>query len=481
MHRLLIPLLLTVCFANKSQAQAFSWDLDSYHSYSTFIHLEFSSNGLAIGEDNSRATVRNLSSSTISFGVKFLIKDFCGNTTTEYWAGGVTLKPGEEEKEIYSVTNRCKEVKKDGNSSTGIASVTCQVMNFKNITQLENNLKAEQKKKDDDREKQQLADAAKQKQQTQAPSSYYSSQTTRTSNSGTTTSAPAKPTWQETNERIRQENQRAYEQQQARIAAQEKSNKEFSDKFVSDASELVGMVGNIIAQNKRDKEKKEMRKQEEARALQQQREDAARERAELQRFLAQRRDLRNSLMTDYSDGGVPLSSQNIGTNELFYFTYVFDKQKISDSKPAIQVSNVFSVFQYSDGTWPFKTAIQTDIKKFAPTGAVTLVGYYTTKEMAEEERKNFLAAAGETSFEITEFVYKGKAKPAATDGDFWGNKPASKTDSTAKSATLRMAKGDEDFWETGQMKKKDGEDKKKEDAKKEEEKKKAAQKNFWNN
>lgn len=510
-----------------------SFNLNSNHDYPTYLDIQFKDDGKALGAFQSySAEVRNISSSKISFGLEFIVTDNCGNSHKEFFAGKTDLMPGDNGRHSGEIQlNDCK--------TYGIASVTCRVINFKNLTKEANDYKEkqvkEQQKRDEEKALRQKLENDKIKKEaearknntsvenednttntnsTQTATSYYSTQKTNNPNAA----VYRQPTWQETNERINAENQQKYQEQQARIAQTQQANKEAGEKFVSDASELIGMVGNIIQQNREAKEKKEAYRAEEARKDKERRQEEADKAAELARYVAQRLALRKTLIDEYSDGAVPLSSQKMGTPELFYFTYIFDENTIAESRPAIKLSNIFSVIQYADGTWPFKSAIQKDIKKIAPTGTVTLVGYYTTKELALEARKDFIDKAGLIFFELTDIVYERKKINSQTADDFWGDKPennskikstqdkgdddfwGTKTDTkpeVAGKGTLRPGgMGDEDFSETVQYKKKLSVENKKVEAKKTEpktaaakvplvkkveEKKPVKKDDFWNN
>ncbi len=415
------------------------------------------------------------------------IRDYCGKTYS--YNLGFTLKANETVKETVSPdATPCKSVKKlSERFSTVISNITVVVNSIVDLTEEADTKKREQDEANREKErlaKEKQAADAKEKERI-AKFNNANSQVASTSNKGTggsyysnqkstntSTATKQQPTWQETNARINAENQQKYIQQQNQIAQQQKANKEAGDKFVSDANELVGMVGNMLRQSREQKEKKELRKQQEELRLQQERQEEQNRINELARYRAQRLELRKSFFAEFLDGGVPLSSQKIPVTELYYFTYVFDKATIAETSPPITLSNIFSVIQYADGTWPFKAGIIADIKKLAPTGTITLIGYFTTKNEAEEMRSSFLELASKSNFSINDIAYKGKKSDGTVNKDFWGNK----SDSSNR-VKLRMAKGDEDFWETGQAKKKAIEDKKKED-----DKKKAAKKDdFWNN
>jgi hypothetical protein len=279
----------------------------------------------------------------------------------------------------------------------------------------------------------------------------------------TTGGAAGTTTWEQTNARIKEENQRAYDVQRQKIAETQRQDKELSDQIVSGTSEIVGMIGNMIQQNRADKEKKEAYRAKVALELRQAQIEEQQRLKEAARKNALRLQLRNALFADYKDAEVPLSSHQIPVRVLYYFAYAYDKKNLSNDKPILNVSNVFTVAQYADDTWPFKKGLINQMRIIQPQTTIAFAGYYTQKSEAEEARKHFKEMAAQSEFTVSDFVYKSKAKPGDGDSDFFetGN-----PNGNPQRADLRIANGDEDFFETGQFKKKLAEEKKKEEAKK---------------
>ncbi len=285
-----------------------------------------------------------------------------------------------------------------------------------------------------------------------APQSYYSSQQ-KTSSGGTSinavaSSTPGKSTWQERNAKMQEENRQLIAQQQQRTANIQRQSKEVSEKFVSDATELVGMIGNIIKSDREAKERKEERRlayeRRQAEEKQQQKEEKEAEEAELRRIAANqlaRIELRKAFFPEFPEGGVPFSSTKIDVDQIYYFTYLFDKSTIESLRPVITLSNLFIISRYPDGTWPFKDAILTDIKKLNVSGDITLIGYFTTKQLADEMRSKFVSMAVQSGMDIKNIFYKGRQATVPTTGaaDVWSG-----TDENKKSGN---ATGD-DFWST---------------------------------
>ena len=461
----LITTFLTIQMLPASAQNTFSWDLNPYHNYSTYVDLQAVSKGVSIDDDFVRVSARNLSNYTISFSVKFTFTDFCGKSITEVWPGGLSLKSGQTDTEPLVINTKCKEFKKDGNSKTGIASVRAEITNFKNLTEEANKAKekkdkelADKKDQEAAKEKERILNEEKTRQAGKsAPDnadtesgSYYSSQ------KNTPGSAePKKPTWQETNARIQEEYRQKYIEQQERIAETKRVNQEVAEEVLNGAVEIAGMIGSIIKQGQEEKEKKlQYRKQQEMNA-------AAAQQAEIdrQKEAARRKELqlelRNSFFTEFPEGGVPLSSQKVPVSILYYFTYIFDKSTMTNDSPEIFLSNIFTVAQYGDGTWPFKSGIISDIQGLKINGTVTLVGYFTNRDLAEQMRNSFLDLARKSDFTVSNISYKSKSV-VNTGGanDFWDAKETQIEGNAGKGKLLIGTPGvfrretEEDFWET---------------------------------
>ena len=206
--------------------------------------------------------------------------------------------------------------------------------------------------------------------------------------------------------------------------------------------ELATGVANIIGQAKAEKER------------QQAQEKLRKERnAELARMEAERKqkiaNLRNDIFKQYPEGGVPLSRHNINLDELYFFTYWYD------GKTTAKVSNVFPYAKFKDGTWAFKDKVISESEK-AAGGKVTLVGYFTTKALAEKERSVFVELLPQAEVNVSTYTVKGKKWDGTESGptDFWGN------ETKAKQETKTTSKNTDDFWGEGKKTEKKTETKK---------------------
>ena len=199
----------------------------------------------------------------------------------------------------------------------------------------------------------------------------------------------------------------------------------------------VGVI-NLINNAQVEKEKRIAQQQ-----LQQQKTEAL---AEMERQKkAMRLQLRKDVFEQFPEGGVPMSSHRISTDDLYFFVYNFDDASIEDGRPKIAMSNVFPIAKYGDGTWPFKSVVVGEIQKIHKTGKTTLVGYYTTKEMADGMRASFIRMAVKSEMTIEDFVYKGRPRnnsSTSSSVDFWGNSGNAKKPNPSTENNTQT-----DFWD----------------------------------
>ena len=179
--------------------------------------------------------------------------------------------------------------------------------------------------------------------------------------------------------------------------------------FATDVSNYVGQLEAEAAERRAKK------------ALREQREAAEANLIKLEK--ANRLELRKKLFSQFPDGGLPLSSHPVDTNELYFFSYVFNTNTINDDYTTITLSNVFPIAKYNDGTWLFKNRLISELTKSVTGSPITLMGYYTTRQMAEEMRNTFIELAKSSKMGIKDFLYMGKpaTSESKTNVDYWGN------------------------------------------------------------
>ena len=183
------------------------------------------------------------------------------------------------------------------------------------------------------------------------------------------------------------------------------------------------------AQNKKEEEwaKEQLRQQKEQAAI-----DIENKR------IAQRQAMRNDLFNMFPEGGIPLSQHKVKANEIYFFFYSFDESTINQTSPTIQLSNVFPIAKYSDGTWPFRSNLNNELSKLGLTGKMTLVGFYTTQQMAQDMHDSYTRLSNSSGMSITEVFYNGK--PSTKTSSEINN--TSNNNSQQGSTPLKK----EDFW-----------------------------------
>jgi hypothetical protein len=152
-------------------------------------------------------------------------------------------------------------------------------------------------------------------------------------------------------------------------------------------------------------------------------------------------NMRKELLSTFPEGGIPLSYHKINVQEIFFFVYSIDQTKINEKYPTVTLSNVFPWKKYSDETWPYRSALDSELKNKGLTNNTTLVGFYTSKEMAEEMRNSYIKLAEMSQLKIQDLSLIGKPSNTSNNtSDFWGESKA-----TSKSQP-EINKSDDDFW-----------------------------------
>lgn len=278
-HKILGVAILLFFFVNKTVAQnAKTFNLA--HDYPTYLDVQFIDQGKALGAFESYTVeVKNISNADIACGIEFTINDNCGNSQFFYFPGGLNLKVGKSARSSDELSWKCKEYRIDSGNKFGIASVYCRVFDFKNLTEETNKYKEEQRqtqqKLDEekgkrekiafDREVQQIKEKNEKERILAEKESNNNSNSY--SNSNTNSIAEKQPTWQERDAKIKEENQRKYQEQQERIVETQRRSEEQSKQLVEGTTELVGMIGNLFSGDNKASEKREARKADEKKML----------------------------------------------------------------------------------------------------------------------------------------------------------------------------------------------------------------------
>jgi hypothetical protein len=142
---------------------------------------------------------------------------------------------------------------------------------------------------------------------------------------------------------------------------------------------------------------------------------------------------RAALINKFEDGRLPLSSDKINGNEVWYFAWR------GNPDHTVSVTDVFPIARYADGSFPYKNTVLKELDAVGGTGKITVIGWCVTRSDAQQALNNFLTIAGDGEVNVKNIIYKGKPQSTgkAVSSDFWetGNaaqKQSDKTDSTKK-------------------------------------------------
>jgi len=123
------------------------------------------------------------------------------------------------------------------------------------------------------------------------------------------------------------------------------------------------------------------------------------------------RTVRQGMLNDYVDSKVPISSDNIPVNEIWYFAY-------EASSVSATVTEVFPINRNNDGTWIYKPNLLREINQAGLIGNVILVGWFSTKEKAQEALNDFKQRARNGEMTLKTVTYAGKVQNQS--GGLWG-------------------------------------------------------------
>lgn len=171
--------------------------------------------------------------------------------------------------------------------------------------------------------------------------------------------------------------------------------------------------------------------------------------------LKARIEVRQNLVKSFPHGGTPLTSHKINESQVYMFAYIVDETTFPNQNANITISNVFTVYKYGDGTFPYANSVSNKLKDFG-SGKLVLVGYYLQKDQAEKMHTAFLNLARNSELTVNKFEFGLKA-PSGTGNtttnsknDFWGEplKEANKSTTTKSTNVEQMTprSTEEDFW-----------------------------------
>ena len=246
----LILTTLICIFCTKLHAQI-QWNLNAYHDYSTYIDLNCSLNGESNGTEAFLFYADNRSESKISFTVNYTITDNCGKSHSGSWSTNI-IQAGQRGSSFVSVFTGCPIQKGKGHL---VKNITCTVSNFKDLSKNESNSTSANTYTP--------TTTATSPATTPLPKSVYSGSIPNNSSNNTQakTTTTAGSTSLQRQAALEAEELSKYNEQRQRIADQRKADEAASQQFAQNATELVGLVGNALADARAEREKKEARKE----------------------------------------------------------------------------------------------------------------------------------------------------------------------------------------------------------------------------
>jgi hypothetical protein len=228
-----------------------------------------------------------------------------------------------------------------------------------------------------------------------------------------------------------------------------KANMEYQFRNGSENDKALGEVvyaaGSLINDLSEEKRKREAREKLARQRDKMKQEMEVKRAAMLAEMAAKRKamiiDFRKGLLSEFSEGGLPLSSYNVKQNVLYFFSYHIEESTIQNDSPKIYLSNVFPVGRYADGSWPFKNTLVSELSSKA-SGKTVLMGYYGTEELAAKSRNAFISMARKCEFKLENIQYKGKntAGVQGSNDDFWET-------GKAKGKPVQNKPKRDDFWD----------------------------------
>jgi hypothetical protein len=234
------------------------------------------------------------------------------------------------------------------------------------------------------------------------------------------------------------------------------------------ANNLSNLVGNIYAAQYAQREA-EMARQAE---LERERREEERREREIEMAWNTMSDFENNF-----NGYFKKSLTDATGRECVYFYFGSIRKYKNEKTGSIKISNVFPVYCYPDGSWPYVSDITNKLK--SKYGDVIIRGYFLTETNAERDKNNMANKARNSYFnnvnvnayyftynekptnnnQNTDFWGKEKSDNNDTQKDFWGNEKSSNKNTNPQtdfwgntSDTLKIKtdslknKSDDNFW-----------------------------------
>lgn len=205
-------------------------------------------------------------------------------------------------------------------------------------------------------------------------------------------------------------------------------------------SQGVGIALNSIGEGRRQQRAQEQLKRE--------RDEMA---AEIEKSNAKEKARsRAEILGILGEGELPTSETQIPQSQIWYFAVAYDEKLIANNFGSVYISNVFPHSKYSDGTWPFRADVISQIKERTPLRE-RFIGYFASETEAKELRSKILRLLSQDGGSVKQFEFAGLGlkTPAAVNNE--DSRPALKPSKVPAAAPQKKAaqakKAKDSFWD----------------------------------
>lgn len=185
---------------------------------------------------------------------------------------------------------------------------------------------------------------------------------------------------------------------------------------------LLGLLDQSDAQSEQYRQA-ELLRQQQLEAIRQREENERRERLRII-------NNRKAVISNIPAAKIPQTYPATTGNEIYFFAYYTTTSSLESNNPEVNISNVFTVNKYSDGSWPLLPRLTEKVANNTKISAVQLYGYFANRQEAETGRNNLINQARSAGINATGIQYVDKGATASNKGN----------------------SGSSDFWETGYKK-----------------------------
>lgn len=272
-----------------------------------------------------------------------------------------------------------------------------------------------------------------------------------------------------------EENNRKYEIQQKRIAANKRYHKKMEalsrdamSKFdqaaqgdlmaagimkgtyaialasqgYTDKNAIVGAAANIIGGIMQNAERKRAEEARQAAIAAEKRKREAAKRKFIAKLVRNRR-LTINRMPIYA---YPSFLTNEASSSVFFFAILANEQKLKEDLPEIKITDLIEISRYSDGTWPFENGFKEKLRKYG-NHDIRIVGAFTDYRTASRKLEQLIKGFAENGVKIKlinaakDFIIEKRENSATANSSnkngFWGTSISENGKETKKIETKK--------------------------------------------